>query len=275
MPGAWREGFHVKHTTAPWTRFRGLHWRSQRGKMFHVKPPGTAVPPSEESIAAALSAAGLGFTQAQVSLLRAHAAAVLAANEITNLTRITDPEDFVRLHIVDSLMPLHYAELGTGRLIDIGSGAGFPGIPLAIMGCSVTLCEARKKKAEYLSKWSRDLGLSAEVLPLRAEEVAADGNSYDWVLMRAVSSLASLVELAAPLLNQGGRMVSMKGVRNPEEEDRAARASRMTGMVLESIADYQLPRGPEQRTLYTYVRSGSAQIRLPRRQGLAQTEPLG
>lgn len=242
--------------------------------MFHVKPPGTA-PPTEESIAAALSAAGLIVTSAEVSLLRAHAAAVLVANEVTNLTRITEPEDFVRLHIVDSLMPLHYADLAAGTLIDIGSGAGFPGIPLAIMGCGVTLCEARKKKAGYLSKWVADLGLAAQVLPLRAEEVAAGDRSYDWVLMRAVSSLASLVELAAPLLNPGGRMISMKGVRTSEEEDRAARASRMTGMELESIAEYQLPGGSEQRTLYTYVRSGPAKIRLPRRQGLAQTEPLG
>ncbi|MHB1450729.1 MAG: 16S rRNA (guanine(527)-N(7))-methyltransferase RsmG [Coriobacteriia bacterium] len=240
-----------------------------------MKPPSFTIPPTEESIAAALSAAGLAFTSQQASLLAAHAAAVLVANEVTNLTRITDPDEFVRLHIVDSLMPLQFADLANGELIDVGTGAGFPGIPLAIMGGSVTLCEARKKKAELLRGWADDLGINARVLPLRAEEVAAQRHKYDWVVMRAVSSLASLVELAAPLLNRGGRMVAMKGVRGPEEELRAARVSRIVGLELESVVEYELPGGAEQRALYTYLRSGSPQIALPRRPGLAQTQPLG
>lgn len=243
--------------------------------MFHVKPTISTIPPTEESIAALLSAAGLSFTTEQARSLTAHAAAVLVANQVTNLTRITEPEDFVRLHIVDSLMPLQFADLRSGDLIDVGSGAGFPGIPLSILGCSVTLCEARKKKAELLAMWVRDLELNAAVLPLRAEEVAVEGHLYDWIVFRAVSSVASLLELAAPLLRPGGHMIAMKGIRSPEEEQRATRVSRMVGMALESVVEYQLSGGIENRTLYTYVSSGSAQIALPRRPGLAQTQPLG
>lgn len=243
--------------------------------MFHVKPPGVTIPPTEASIEAALAAAMVPFTANQVRLLVAHATAVLAANEITNLTRITEPEDFVRLHIVDSLIPLRFADLVSGNLIDVGSGAGFPGIPLAIMDCSVTLCEARKKKAEFLATWVHDLGLNARVSPLRAEEVAGQDQQYDWVVMRAVSALASLVELAAPLLKTGGRLIAMKGVRSTQEEARADLVSRVVGMELENVVEYELPGGTERRTLYTYARSGLSQIRLPRRSGLAQAQPLG
>ena len=233
------------------------------------------MPPSEAEIRSALSAAGLAVPESACALLASHAAAVLDANRSINLTRITEPHDFIRLHITDSLLPLSIVDLRTGDGIDVGAGAGFPGIPLAIMGCSITLCETRKKKAAYLQRWVGDLGLDVEVLAQRAEEIVESRGSYDWVIMRAVSSLASLLELASPLLRSHGRLIAMKGIRTEDEESRAGRAGRIVGMRLVDIHEYALPGGPEQRTLYEYEREGAVRVSLPRRAGLAQTQPLG
>lgn len=265
--------FHVKQSV--WQRSAGLHSATRRVKMFHVKPEPTSGGPTEAHIRAALDVARLGATDLQVRLLAEHAAAVLEANQTMNLTRIVEAEPFVRLHVVDSLMPLKYLDLREGRLIDVGSGAGFPGIPLAVMGCAVTLCEARKKKASYLERWAEQLGLDVSVLPLRVEEIKPGDSPYDWVVMRAVSSLGSLVELAYPLLGQGGHMVAMKAHRSEAEEAAAARAAAVVGMESCGIHEYVLPGGTEQRALYVYRRTGTSRVALPRRAGLAQTQPLG
>ncbi len=241
--------------------------------MFHVKPSGTALP-SIERIRAALDCAGIGATEEQLQQLAAHAAVVLDANTTTNLTRITEPNDFVRLHILDSLMPLTFVDLLQGSVIDIGAGAGFPGIPLAIMGAEVTLCEARQKKAVLLERWSKELHLDVVVHAIRAEELIVSGGGFQWVIARAVSSLSSLVELAAPLLKPGGCLVAMKGVRDSEEEARGVKVAGMAGLVVGAVHEYLLPNGPERRTIYILRRENPPQVVLPRRAGLAQKQPL-
>ncbi|MDY0340036.1 MAG: 16S rRNA (guanine(527)-N(7))-methyltransferase RsmG [Coriobacteriia bacterium] len=243
--------------------------------MFHVKQLMTPGPPGEAAIRSALEAAGLVVPIEASTQLAEHASAVLESNRVLNLTRIIEPDDFIRLHIVDSLAPLKFINLRQGEGIDIGSGAGFPGIPLAIMGCRLTLCETRKKKAAYLRAWVEQLRLDVPVVAQRAEELVAGGGSYDWVVMRAVSSLASLLELASPLLRSRGRMVAMKGVRSKDEEERGECAGRLTGMRLVDIHEYRLPDGAEQRTLYIFERAGVVKTALPRRAGLAQKQPLG
>lgn len=243
--------------------------------MFHVKPSKPPIPPLSAEIQRALRECGLEPTSEQADRLRDHALAVLEANAVTNLTRITEPQEFLRLHIVDSLLPLTYLDLTHGRVLDIGSGAGFPGIPLAVMGCQVSLCETRKKKAAYLARWVDELELTADVVADRAEELAASGVRYDWVIMRAVSALPSLLELASPLLRTGGRLVAMKGPRTAEEETRAGNVGPLVGMTPATAFEYSLPRGDERRTLYVYERKGPSRVSLPRRPGLAQTQPLG
>lgn len=267
-------GFHVKHPDHPGPQ-EVLRDCDEHAKMFHVKLQNTPTPPDQDDIRAALEASGITMTAAQTALLAVHAAWVLTANTTTNLTRITDPSDFIRLHIVDSLMVLKFVDLHQGELIDVGSGAGFPGIPLSIAGCTVTLCEARKKKAAYLDLWVREMGLDACVLALRAEEVVRSAAKYEFVVTRAVSSLASLLELSSPLLSENGRLLAMKGIRSEDEEQKAARAARLTGMDLDRVSEYVLPGGDERRTLYVYRRVGPARMSLPRRPGLAQSEPLG
>lgn len=242
--------------------------------MFHVKRlhPHPALQP--DSIAAVLAAKGLTVTNQQAELLGMHVTLVLEANQVINLTRITEPEDVVRLHVLDSLLPVVFESLEGARIIDVGSGAGFPGIPLAILGYDVTCCEARKKKAAAIDRMAQALGLHVDVVAQRAEELALDGSRWDVVVMRAVSSLGSLLELASPLLTTSGRLLAMKGVRQAAEEDAASKVGALVGLRLREVHEYRLGEGMEARTLYVFEKSGAPRVALPRRPGLAQTQPL-
>lgn len=241
--------------------------------MFHVKQPTRQF--SSEEVAAALRAVGVAASDLQLSLLARHAELVLEANAVMNLTRITDPDDVLDLHIQDSLGPFSGSPLPSGRIVDVGSGAGYPGIPLAIMGHEMTLCESVKKKAAFLVDAVNALGLQCEVVPLRAEELAAvRADSFSAVTARAVSALPALVELAAPLLSAGGCLFAMKGRLEAAERDQADRAAVICGMTCRVIEEYHLPRG-DARTLCVYEKTGKPRIALPRRPGMAQRQTLG
>lgn len=243
--------------------------------MFHVKHPNTHGSVDADSVRAALSAVGVSATKQQAELIARHAALVAEANTRMNLTRITDPDDVLALHVVDSLAFVEHCEALSGRIIDIGSGAGYPGVLLSILGHDVWLCESVKKKAAFLAECVADLGLNATVQPLRAEELAlAAPRSADVVIARAVSALASLIELASPLLKNGGRLVALKGSPQEQELAMAAKVAPMCGMVQTAACSYSLPSG-EERTLVVYERSGFASVTLPRRPGMAQRQPLG
>ncbi|MDY0341380.1 MAG: 16S rRNA (guanine(527)-N(7))-methyltransferase RsmG [Coriobacteriia bacterium] len=242
--------------------------------MFHVKHSTTHYPLSAHSILTVLSSAGLSVDEHQAQQLADNAEAVLAANQTMNLTRIVDPLSFLHLHILDSLMPMTLVSLVGLRVLDVGSGAGFPGLPLAIMGLDVTCCEARRKKADVISSIASQIGVDVRVVPQRAEELSATGEVWDVVVMRAVSSLSSLVELAAPLLANDGVLLAMKGLRQVDEETRAVTVCGLVGMRLREVHEYRLPAGEETRTLYVYERVGEPKVSLPRRSGLAQTQPL-
>lgn len=245
-----------------------------QASMFHVKHSTTDYPLSAHSILTVLSSAGLSVDEHQAQQLADNAEAVLAANQTMNLTRIVDPLSFLHLHILDSLMPMTLVSLVGLRVLDVGSGAGFPGLPLAVMGLDVACCEARRKKADVISSIASQIGVDVRVVPQRAEELSATGEVWDVVVMRAVSSLSSLVELAAPLLANDGVLLAMKGLRQVDEETRAVTVCGLVGMRLREVHEYRLPAGEETRTLYVYERVGEPKVSLPRRSGLAQTQPL-
>lgn len=233
-----------------------------------------------DSLERLLHASALQIDGVAQDMLREHTRLVLEANKTTNLTRIAEWDEAMRLHVVDSLMCLpEINEAPKGSVVDIGSGAGYPGIPLAIVtGRRVVLLESINKKASFLEAAVRELRLGkVSVLAQRAEEAALlpeNRGSYSIVVARAVTSLGSLVELASPFLASGGVLVALKG--SPEEAELAAarRTAAHVGMSEASIRRAVLPEGGEQRTFVTYVRTGKPKIRLPRRTGLAQRNPL-
>lgn len=230
-----------------------------------------------EMITAAAERADISVATTQAQALAQHVVAVLVANETMNLTRVTDPGDAVTLHVIDSLTALSAVlESPPGPLVDIGTGAGYPGIPIAIMvDRHVTLVESVKKKARFLSEVLQGLALEADVAPERVEEFATGHlGEFAVVSARAVSSLASLVELASPLLFVGGRLIAYKGAPGPEEIERGDSAARRAGMRRMARVPVVLPGSPVARELVIYERYGMPSVRLPRRSGLAQTSPL-
>lgn len=243
--------------------------------MFHVKHPNDSFELCPANVADAVRSVGVAVTLAQADLLLRHAELVLEANQYMNLTRITAAQAVLSLHIVDSLAFLPHVEPLTGRVVDIGSGAGYPGVPLAILGSEMILCESVKKKAAFLESASAALGLGATVRPLRAEELAGvSPGSANTVIARAVSATGALLELAAPLLQAAGRLIALKGTPDDEELERAARVAKLCGMTESTRASYVLPTG-EQRTVLVFEKSGEPLLPLPRRPGAAQREPLG
>ncbi|MCK8115175.1 16S rRNA (guanine(527)-N(7))-methyltransferase RsmG [Anaerosoma tenue] len=244
--------------------------------MFHVKHSNDTAPLTIHRVRSMLVAAGIGVSDLQVEALTRHGNSVLLANNTINLTAVIEPEDFVRLHIIDSLLPLGMVEKALGAALDMGTGAGYPGIPWAIGGVSMVLCEATKKKAALLEQWAQEIPVKAEVVSMRAEEYAQVARGrFDTVVARAVSALPSLLELSSPLLRVGGRLVAMKGNPSVDEIAHAEHAAGVLGMSATGMMEYALPGGGEKRTLCVYEKVEEPSIRLPRRSGLAQRRPFG
>jgi 16S rRNA (guanine527-N7)-methyltransferase len=176
----------------------------------------------------------------RLTTLRRYRDLLLEANAALNLTSVREPEAVERRHIAESLAVVRALEeagrLPTGaRAIDVGSGGGVPGIPLAIArsDVAVTLLEATGKKAAFLDRAARELGLAnVRVLARRAEEAAHDPDErerYDLAVARAVAPLATLAELTLPFVRLGGALVAVKGSRADEEIAAATVALRRCG----------------------------------------------
>lgn len=219
----------------------------------------------------------------QSSLLRRYRDLLLAANASLNLTSVRDAEAAERRHIAESLALVWSLE-AAGRLapgvraIDVGSGGGLPGIPLAIVrpDVSVTLLEATLKKALFLERVVGDLTLTnARVLAARAESAAhhpSEREAYDLALARAVAPLATLVELTLPFVRIGGALAAVKGSRAGEEIVGAAGAiTRCGGGALQSLSIS--PDVPTLRLLLI-AKLTPTPSELPRRPGMPGKRPL-
>lgn len=228
-------------------------------------------------VSAALLRVGVNASDQQAALIVGHSSAVLRANTRMNLTRLTDKSAVLELHIADSATALRaLSDLPPGEIVDIGSGAGYPGFIVQILtGRRVTLVESVQKKATFLEETARALHLPIQVVADRAEHLASShAERYICAVARAVSSLPALVELASPLLALGGRLVAMKGSMDMDELRRGANAARLCGMSGVSLDEFELPQG-EKRSIAVFTKLRAAQVSLPRRSGLAQRHPLG
>jgi 16S rRNA (guanine527-N7)-methyltransferase len=166
-------------------------------------------------------------------------------NKVMNLTAITEPADVATLHFLDSVAMLALADLKDKKVADIGTGAGFPGMPLRIVEPSIrlTLLDSLNKRIDFLKEVCDDLGLTdVECVHGRAEEFAAEHReSYDIVTSRAVANLQMLCELCLPLVKTGGYFLSMKSVDSEEELKLAYTAIKTLGGQVEKSVDYTIP----------------------------------
>ena len=194
-----------------------------------------------DTLVEGLPALGLDLDRAACERLCAFGQAVVEQNRVMNLTAITQPDQVAKLHLLDSLTVLCAADLAGKSLIDVGCGAGFPGVPVKI-GCpqvELTLLDSLGKRMAWLEQTLPRLGVEAECVTARAEEFAAQGRErYDAATSRAVARLDILLELTAPFVKVGGRVLAMKGAAAREELAQAQNAIRKLGLELEAVRDF-------------------------------------
>ena len=192
----------------------------------------------KNTLSAGLEAMQLPLTDAQQNTLCAFGEAVVEQNKVMNLTAITEPEAVAKLHLLDSVSILKCADLAGKTLIDVGCGAGFPGVPVKIACPQVklTLLDSLGKRMNWLATILPQLGVEAECVTARAEEAAeARREQYDFASSRAVARLNILLELTAPFVKVGGAVLAMKGSAAAEELEEAKGAIAKLGLKLEKV----------------------------------------
>ena len=182
-------------------------------------------------------------------------------------------------HLADSLVALELAQVReAGTIADLGSGAGLPGLPLAVAlgGAAVSVVESASRKCAFLAHTVDSCGLSnVVVVNSRAEELGRTGQRFDVVTVRAVAALAVVAEYAAPLLRVGGTLVAWRGQRDPEAEREAERAALQLGLRVGEIRRVVPYRGAVTRHLHLMSKVSETPTRFPRRAGMAAKRPLG
>jgi len=187
----------------------------------------------------------LGLPTAGIPSLLRYADLLVEKNKVMNLTAITEPADIATLHFLDCAALLPLVDWADKSVADVGTGAGFPGMPLRILEPSIrlTLLDSLNKRIDFLKEVCADLGLNdVDCVHGRAEEFAAEHReSYDIVTSRAVANLQMLCELCLPLVKEGGYFLSMKAVDSDQELKYAYTAIKTLGGQVEQVKDYTIP----------------------------------
>jgi 16S rRNA (guanine527-N7)-methyltransferase len=203
----------------------------------------------------------------------------LLAEERASVSSVVDQRAW-KVHVEDSLTGLEVPELReASRIADVGAGAGFPGLVLAVAlpGAQIDLIESVGRKTAFIARAAEAAEIpNALAVNARAEDVARiSRDAYDVVTSRAVGRLSTLAELASPLLRENGVLVAWKGKRDPEEEQQLQNASEALEMAPEAILDVGHRAGSEHRHLHVIRKSGATPPNLPRKSGLAKKRPFG
>ena len=196
-----------------------------------------------------------------------------------NLTAISGAEEIARLHFLDSLMLLKAANFKDSRVIDVGSGAGFPGLPLKIAEPSikVTLLDATGKRVMFLRDLCAILKIEAEFVHARAEDAGRKADTrerYDIAVSRAVANLSALSELCLPLVKVGGIFIAMKAVNSNGEIEEARSAIEALGAELRKCYDYKIPGTDIMHRAVVVAKVSKTPDKYPRRFARIQNAPL-
>ena len=221
----------------------------------------------------------LGVDLGHIPNLEQFSAFLLERNQVMNLTAITAPKDVAALHLLDSLCLLPLADLDGKSVVDVGTGAGFPGMPLAITlpQTNITLLDSLNKRVDFLREAGNQLGLhNTEYVHGRAEEFAADHReSYDYAVSRAVAALPVLCELCLPLVKVGGQFLAMKSSHTEEEIRQAKPAIAALGGKITEIKDYTIPTTDVVHRVVCIQKVSPTPKKSPRRFAQIKKQPLG
>jgi len=214
------------------------------------------------------------------ALLARYGALLLEKNRVINLTAITEPRDVATLHMLDCAALLNCANFEGKTLIDVGTGAGFPGLPLKILvpSLEVTLLDSLNKRVDWLSQTCEALSLDGvRAVHARAEEagqIPEFREQFDFATARAVADLRLLCELCLPFVKVGGRLLAMKGIASDEELDAALPTIHALGGEVEPCFDYDIPLTNVTHRVILIQKTASTPEKYPRRWAKMQKAPL-
>ena len=218
---------------------------------------------------------GLSLSPETADTLCAFGSAVVEQNKVMNLTAITEPDQVAKLHLLDSLSLLSVKDLRGKALVDVGCGAGFPGVPLKI-ACpemKLTLLDSLGKRMHWLETILPTLGVDAHCVTARAEEAVVNCREvYDIATSRAVARLNILLELTAPFVKVGGYVLAMKGTAAGEELAEAQKAIKTLGLKLEEVREF--PVDGTAHTVIVLKKIAPTPARFPRRYAKIKQNPL-
>ncbi len=232
-----------------------------------------------EKISACVAGFGLALDAQQSGYFNTYSEFLLEYNNKVNLTAITDPDEIAIKHFADSILPLAFVEISQGAsLIDVGTGAGFPGVPLKVMrpDINLTLLDSLNKRLVFLTELSKLLGQQNIFVHARAEMAGADVKlraQFDYATSRAVAQLAVLCEYCLPLLKVGGKMLALKGPDCGAEIAAAKNAIRVLGGAVSAVREYALA-DQGQRTLIVIEKVKTTPAKYPRQRVRLNEKPL-
>ena len=221
----------------------------------------------------------LGMGEDRIPQLIEFSRLLLEKNQVMNLTAITEPREVATLHLLDSLALAAHEELAGKKIIDVGTGAGFPGMPLAIVrpDAAVTLLDSLGKRVKFLEECRDALGLrNVTCVHARAEELAAGRReSFDIAVSRAVAALPVLCELCLPLVRAGGQFLAMKSSHTGEEIASAEKAIALLGGRIGAVRDYTIPGSDVVHRVVVIDKVSPTPKKYPRRFAQIKKQPLG
>lgn len=223
---------------------------------------------------------GISLTDSQIEQFEIYMNFLLEYNEHTNLTAITDPEDIMIKHFLDSIILSKFIDIPqNAKLVDVGTGAGFPGVPLKIAneGINLTLIDSLNKRIVFLNELMNKLNVSANIFHGRAEELSHNSKfreRFDIAVSRAVAPLSILCEYCLPYTKVGGYLVALKGANFQEEVDKSRDAVKILGGKIEKIETFNLPKNKGLRSVVIIKKTSNTNKKYPRSNSQISKKPL-